>query len=256
MISKNELKYLRSLNLKKFRNEEKKFIAEGINCIKEGLNSRYRCSLILFTENFINENRDIRNLADQLNLRSWIVSENELNKIADSMHPQGVMAVFEIPELKKPDFRHLNKPVIYLDEISDPGNAGTIIRTCDWFGFNDIVLSKNSADVYNPKTVRSTAGSLFNVNLYPETDISDISHAVKDSGFRIVSTGMTGESINDFKWTDKLLIVFSNEANGSSLQVKEAADHSVTIPRYGNAESLNVAGAAAVILSRIRLFLR
>ncbi|RPI66428.1 MAG: RNA methyltransferase [Ignavibacteriales bacterium] len=256
MISRNELKYLKSLHLKKFRDEERKFIAEGKNSVEEGLKSRYGCSLLLFTENFISEAKYMQKLAGEKNIRFEVIGENDFNRIADSVNPQGVLAVFDIPEAKRPDFTKMNHPVIFLDEISDPGNAGTIIRTCDWFGFRNVILSKNSADIYNSKTVRSSAGSLFHINLFAAYNIEEISAEAKKEKFRILSADIAGENINSYKWINKIVIVFSNEAGGVSPYVRSVSDDRISVPGFGKAESLNVAAAAAVILYQVRITLK
>jgi RNA methyltransferase, TrmH family len=248
MISKNILKHIISLQQKKIREAEMEFIAEGKNNVEEGLKSSYRCNYLLYTEEFISSHPQFINWAEEKNVRHAPASETDFNKASGSVNPQGILAVFEIPDRIDPDFK-IDEPIIYLDDISDPGNVGTIIRTCDWFGFKSIILSKSCADIYNPKTVRSSAGSLFHLNLYAGYDLSP---KIKLNGFKILAADMKGENIYSYKFDQKIVLVFSNEAHGLSDAVKNYADTIITIPKSGEAESLNVASAAAVILSHIR----
>jgi RNA methyltransferase, TrmH family len=249
MISKNELKYLKSLQLKKFRDQEKQFTVEGRKNVEEGINSSYKCTHIILTEKFVETNKDFLQTIRDKNIRYSITGEDEFNKAAGSVSPQGIMGVFDIPEKKSFDFNLAEGPVVYLDEISDPGNAGTIIRTCDWFGIKHIILSRNSAEIFNPKTVRSTAGSLFHLDIYPDTDLKDIHTELKANGFNIIVTVLDGESIYKTDIPVRTILVFSNEANGISKEVLQLADKKIFIPGKGKAESLNVASAAAVVIA-------
>ena len=138
-----------------------------------------------------------------------------------------------------------------MDNISDPGNAGTILRNCDWFGVNEIILTKGSVEVYNPKTIRASMGSIFHLKIYREIESSFLSK-LKENGYKILVTDIKGENINSFVFPGKAVIIFSNESLGPSGEVMEISDDLITIPGYGMAESLNVASASAVILNRVR----
>lgn len=252
MISKNEIRELRSLQQKKFRESENKFIAEGINNVEEGLKSCWKCSLLIYTENFQRHNKEIIKSGEDKKIRHSAVSENDFERISGSVTPQGILGVFDIPGARKINFAKISEPVIYLDGISDPGNAGTIIRTCDWFGFTNIMLSRNSADIFNSKTVRSTAGSLFHVDIYQDHDLEDYYSELQEHGFEIYASDMEGESIYSCSIPSKSIVVFSNEANGMSGIIMKMLDQKICIPSFGSAESLNVASAAAIILAEIR----
>jgi RNA methyltransferase, TrmH family len=249
MISKNEIKYIKSLQLKKFRDLEKQFTAEGRNNVEEGINSSYRCTHLLLSEPYVKANPGIIEIAGVKNIRYSITGEDEFSRAAGSVNPQGILGIFDIPERKMPEFEEMNEPVVYLDEISDPGNVGTIIRTGDWFGIRHIILSSNSADIYNPKTVRATAGSLFHLNLYPDTDLISIFANIKNADYSLAATVLEGVNIYSSELVRKTIIVLSNEANGVSKEILELADQRITIPGKGKAESLNVASAAAVIMA-------
>jgi RNA methyltransferase, TrmH family len=252
MISKAELKYIKSLQIKKFREDEGQFIAEGKNNVQEGINSNFKCTHLILTQKYADTDPGIFQIAREKNIRYSITDEVDFNKVSGSVNPQGIMGVFDIPEIDSPDFRNLDEPLVYLDEISDPGNLGTIIRTSDWFGIKYIFLSRGCADVYNPKTVRASAGSIFHLNIYQDTDLSDIKGELSNSGYTIAATVLNGEDLYESKLQQKIILIFSNEANGVSPEILKIADKQITIPKYGEAESLNVANAAAVVLAEIK----
>ncbi|HLG31472.1 MAG TPA: RNA methyltransferase [Ignavibacteriaceae bacterium] len=248
MITKNQVKYYSSLLQKKNRFKEKKFLTEGLKNVEEGLNSSYECELIFVTNKFTEENEDYlkRIRAKTGNIIS--LKQKELQKISDSQTPQGIAAVFikpsKLQELKNSE----EEIIVYLDNVSDPGNLGTIIRNCDWFGVNKILLSDQCVEYTNPKVVRSSAGSLFHVDIYEDIGIVELKK-LKEHGYRLITADVEGENIYDMKRDQKIIIAFSNEANGPSDQLLKISDRIITIPKAGNTESLNVASASAVILS-------
>ncbi|KAA0238075.1 MAG: RNA methyltransferase [Chlorobiota bacterium] len=167
MISKNELQYYSSLLTKKHRKSEKKFIVEGKKSVSEGLNSSYNCEIIFITHKFADEDDDV--ISELSNVRTKIISlkQKEFEKISDTKTPQGIAAVFAKSELEfSPELLSNEKLIVMLDNISDPGNLGTILRTCDWFGVKNILLSDNIVDFTNPKVIRSSMGSVFHVNIF------------------------------------------------------------------------------------------
>lgn len=247
MISHSKIKYYSSLLQKKFRDEEKKFIAEGIKTVKEGLNSSYKCE-ILFVRKGIEEKEPI--LLENLNgynIEIEFLSEKEFSRISDSKTPQGISAVFQIK--KETDF-YPNKTSVCMDNISDPGNAGTIIRNCDWFGIDTILIGNNCADIYSPKVIRSSMGSLFHEHYIFADNLAEKLLQTKKRGFKIVTADMNGTNLLDYKFEKKSILIFSNEAHGVSQEIRQLSDDIITIPGSGKAESLNVASASAVILSR------
>lgn len=250
MLSKNELKYYSSLLKKKFRGEENKFIAEGRKIVTEGLKGNFECEIIISTNEFFeNEKAFFENLKD--NTRVEIVSNLEFHKLKDTVNPQGIAAVFSKPREK--NVANLSKAkdtICLLDDISDPGNLGTIIRNCDWFGIKDILLTKNCAELYSPKVIRASMGSLFHVNCLEDFTGNDLVN-LKKEGIIFISSDLEGENLFEYKPEGRIAVVFSNEANGPSPDVRELADIKITIPSFGKAESLNVASASAVILSHL-----
>src|ERR1035437_8980644 len=168
MISKNKLKYYSALMKKKDRDIHKKFIAEGLKTIQEGLNSSYSCEIVLVTAEYEDTYAEFPR---KYNVPIETVEEKDFNMLTDTVTPQGIVAVFNYPPAK--DINNIKSGLIVcLENIADPGNLGTIIRNCDWYGVTDIVLSKYCADPFSPKTVRSSVGSIFHLNIYDETELS------------------------------------------------------------------------------------
>lgn len=250
MISKNELKYYSSLLIKKYRNQEDKFIAEGLKIVEEGLNSSYKCEVVFVTSAFMESFPDVITIVKKKANRIEELKSVEFQKISDTKSPQGIAAVFNkhYPKKKLNDLN--DKFIILIDNISDPGNLGTIIRTCDWFGLYNVLISDQSVEYLNPKVIRASMGSIFHLNIYDEIFANDLSN-LKSSGYQIVCADIRGKDVFSFKSAKKTVIAFSNESAGPSENVKALADDFITIPGKGRAESLNVSSAAAIIISQL-----
>lgn len=176
------------------------------------------------------------------------VSEDELKKISSLKTPQGVLATVRIPDMegaKQPDFS--GKFTLVLDEVQDPGNMGTIIRTADWFGFEDLICSPGSVDVYNPKTVQATMGSLSRVKVH-YTDLKELFHG---ADLPVFGALLDGEPIYTCDFGREGFIVLGNEGNGISKDVLPLIGRPITIPRVGHTESLNVAISAALFCAEL-----
>jgi TrmH family RNA methyltransferase len=250
MITKNELKYFASLNQKKFRRLEKKFLAEGVKIVYEGISSGFPCEIVLATNDFIKGNDELINVIKQRYIRLEVIKNQDFEKISDTKSPQGIAAVFEVRETKfEQDKFTKGNIIVYLDNISDPGNAGTILRTCDWFGIKSVLLSRNSADHLNPKVIRSSMGSIFHLNILENAD--KYLQLLKEKGFKLICSDLDGKDILKFNKPGKSILVLSNESSGPSPEILRMADEKITIPGKGKAESLNVASAAAIILAQL-----
>lgn len=239
MASKNQIKRITALKLKKFRYQEKRFIAEGLKVISELLRAGFKAEAIYVTEPLF---------AEFPKLLTEFVSTEELSKMTTLSTSNNCLAVFEMPEPKPIEFSGL---IVALDEIRDPGNLGTIIRLCDWFGIEQLICSIGTADVYNPKVVQATMGSISRVNVV-YADLIDI---LADGEMEIFGTFMDGKNIYEQKLPSNGIIVMGNEANGISAAIEKLAANRISIPRFGNlqqTESLNVATATAIILSEFR----
>ncbi len=250
MISKNELKYFSSLLIKKFRQQEEKFIVEGLKIVEEGFNSSYKCDVVFVTPAFMDSFPDVINILRKKTNRIEELKSLDFKKISDTKSPQGIAAVFNKNYPKKNLNELKDKIVVLIDNISDPGNVGTIIRTCDWFGLYNILISDQSVEYLNPKVVRASMGSIFHLNIYDEIFANDLSN-LKSNGYQIICADVKGKNIFTFKTNKKSILTFSNESIGPSEKVKTLADDFITIPGKGRAESLNVSSAASIIISKL-----
>jgi len=251
MISKNDLQYYSSLLIKKHRKAENKFIVEGKKSVLEGFNSNYKCEVVFVTNKFAEEHKDA--IAQLAKVKKKIASlkQKEFDKISDTESPQGIAAVFVKPELKISEalFRDENV-IVMLDNISDPGNLGTIIRTCDWFGVKNILLSENIVDFTNPKVIRASMGSVFHLNLYEDINASQL-NKLRENDFEILCADTEGKNVFTYRSDKKKILILSSEAHGLTKEIEKLSDKKICIPRIGNAESLNVASASAVLLAHL-----
>ena len=236
-LSKNHLKLITSLSQKKYRHKYKLFIVEGIKVVQEFLNSSYELEILFSTESSFSY------------LDSFIeVSEQELKKISSLKTPNKVIALFKIPVEKNSSSSGL---IVALDAINDPGNLGTIIRLCDWFGIDQLLCSKETVDCYNTKVVQSSMGSLTRVAI----SYIDLKEYLTSVSIPVFTADMDGDNIYEMKPPTSAVLVMGNEANGISNSIKQIVSTKITIPRYGNSqltESLNVATATAILLSEFR----
>jgi len=251
MISRNDLHYYSSLLKKKIRRSENKFLVEGIKSVLEGVNSKYKCEVIFVTNKFVEENEEAFIALGNVKKKIVSIKQKELEKLTDTETPQGIAAVFVLPEVKfSSEFFIDEKVIVTLDNISDPGNVGTIIRNCDWFGIKNIFLSDETADYTNPKVLRASMGSVFHTELFEINKLSVLNN-LKANGYEILCADTEGENIYDYRSEKKKVVILSNEAHGPSEEALKYADRKITIPKRGNAESLNVASASAVILAEL-----
>ncbi len=244
MLGKEKQKYLAALRLKKKRKTEKKFIVEGVRSVTEGLKSDYYCEELFVVKNS-ELPAEIFSLAEKKKIKITEVGSAQLKKITDTVHPQNVAALFRIKEtdFSPGDF------ILAFDKISDPGNLGTLIRTADWFGVKNILVSCDSVEILNPKVVRATMGSVFHVNYKCVKNLAEELSALKKKGFRIALADLEGIAVDEFeRASEKLALVLSNEAEGPGEEIKATADVRLNIPKLGYAESLNVSVAGGILI--------
>lgn len=251
MISKSDIKYFSSLNQKKYRKKENRFLAEGLKIVLEGIKSKYECEVILVTYEFADKQSDVIKYLKKENLAIELINFHDFQKISDTKTPQGIIGVFKYEALNFSMNKNHSNLLVYFDNISDPGNLGTIIRTCHWFDIKEILISPNSSEFLNPKVVRASMGSIFHLKIYDDVEINVLKE-IKSSGYKIICSDLRGENIFNFKFPERFVITLSSESAGPSEELVSLADKSVTIPKFGNAESLNVSVAAGIILSRIK----
>lgn len=238
MLSKNQIKVIKSLAQKKFRTQLGLFTVEGVKGITEFVNSSFVLQHIYTTKNDfeVDENK------------FTLISEADLKRISQLKTPNTALAIFEIPRPKAISTAQL---IVALDAVRDPGNLGTIIRLCDWFGVTDLVCSATTVDCYNAKVVQATMGSLARVNV----SYLDLDAFLSAFEFEKFGTFMDGVNIYNESLPKQGVLILGNEANGVSQAIEKQVDRRISIPRFGNlkaTESLNVATAAAICLSEFK----
>ena len=255
--TKKKLKDLRELTHRKYRDQKKKFIIEGVRLVQEAVDSDFPVLEAYYTHD-ITDQPGGRALLSRLKEKTgelYQTSTREMELISETVSFQGVLAVVKQKQFPVDVILKANQApglVVALDGVSDPGNLGTMIRTCDWFGVTGILLGRNSVELYNPKVVRSTMGGVFHLPIAVGVDLLSTISKAKGMGYRIYVTDLKGESHFDrVRYQARSLIVFGNEAWGVSDQLKELADDRVSVRRYGAAESLNVSVACGVVLSAV-----
>lgn len=249
MANKSEIVQISKLKLKKYRNIERKFIAEGKRLVLEGLKSNYQCNKLLISYDFKEKEHKLLNSLQQYSDKFLILSSKEFLKVSSTKNPQGIAAVFNMPPQRIE--QNSEDIIIALENISDPGNVGTILRSCDWFGINNVLLSPECADIYNPKVLRSSMGAVFNLMIEEETDLISRLSDLKRNNYKTYFADMKGMDYRTITKNEKVVITFCNEAFGPSKELEAVCDNSITIPKKGNIDSLNVAAAAAVILAQL-----
>ena len=248
MISKTEIKMLRSLEKKKGRELYKLILVEGKRLIKQLIESEVVFNKIWATEDFIYKNRDLIKLINStIEINS--ISKQDLKKITSTHNPSGIIGVLKPP---KGDFKKMNNRIIMLDNIADPGNLGTILRTANWFGMNNILLSDECVDLHNPKVVRSAMGAHFKMNIISDK-VDQCIQKLQSNNFQIIAADLnTNHSIENFKLhTNKWVLVMGSEAHGLSESVSKLVKHKIKIPQIGQIESLNVSVACGIFLYHI-----
>ena len=239
MLSKNQIKLITSLQQKKYRFANQLFFAEGIKVIQELLVSNFELVNLFSTKDDFEE---------VSNDKKTIIPESDLKKISALTTANTCFAVFKMAE-EKPIIE--SGLILALDSIRDPGNLGTILRLCDWFGINQLICSNETVDIYNPKVVQATMGSIARVNV----NYIDLNAFIAQSKIPVFGTFMDGENIYKSTLPQEGIIIMGNEANGISPELEKLVKNKITIPRFGSlqkTESLNVSTATAIILSEFR----
>lgn len=234
MLTNNEVKLINSLVKKKFRQKYNKFIVEGIKITDEVLKSKIKVHKVFATELIFEGFESVIEL----------ITESELKKISQLVHPNTALALCEIPEPKE---IRTDGFIIALDDVRDPGNLGTIVRMADWFGIDQIICSNETVDLYNPKVLQSSMASFLRVNV----NYTDLDQFLSNYPHPVMGTFMEGENIYKTKFPENGLMIMGNEANGISEKLFPYITQKITIPRQGSiqqTESLNVAMALSIIL--------
>ncbi|WP_343487697.1 RNA methyltransferase [Allomuricauda sp. d1] len=238
MVTKKQIKLVKGLQQKKYRSLNGLFVVEGLKLVNELLQSDFTSFAIYATSD---------TLAAQLMGKVELIAESDLEKMSSLSTANGVLGVFRIPEIRK------NKDadwVVVLDAVRDPGNLGTIIRLCDWFGIEQVICSMDTVDCYNPKALQATMGSIARVAIFYE----DLETYLSDSDDPIFGAFMDGASVYGEQLPEKGILIMGNEANGISASTEKLVQKRLAIPQFGkpSTESLNVATATAILLSEVR----
>ncbi|CAA9233876.1 MAG: RNA methyltransferase, TrmH family [uncultured Adhaeribacter sp.] len=241
MLSKAAIKYINSLQIKKYRHQHQAFLVEGAKSVVELLSSDYEIEKIYLTEDFLHKNTQIKTK----NIAYELVPEKELVKAGTFATNNAALAVARI---KPPSSFLLNLQTLtlVLDDIRDPGNLGTIIRLADWYGLTDLVCSPTCADFYNPKVIAATMGSFTRLRLHYlelETFLQNI-----PLGLPVYGASLHGRNIHRLQLKPAGVLVMGNEAHGIRPEVEQHLRELIKIPLFGKAESLNVANATGIIL--------
>jgi TrmH family RNA methyltransferase len=242
MLSKANIKFIKSLQVKKYRKQEQCFLIEGAKSVLELLKSDFEIVMIAATSEFLSG----LNIPDRT-IELIEASEKSLEDAGEFKTNNTAIAVAKL----RPNLAlnvNQNEFALVLDDIRDPGNLGTIIRTADWYGIHKIIASEETADFYNPKVISSTMGSFTRVHLF-YTNLQDY---VRDSKHRVFGAYLDGKNVHETNFGSSGLILIGNESHGISQTLERFVTDKITIPRYGEAESLNAAIATAVICDNLR----
>jgi len=241
LISNNSFKKIKSLQQKKFRQEHKKILVEGIRSVESIIDDGAIIDIALYTKEFKSKNVNFISKINKGLLNE--ITEKEMNQLSNSTAPPGILVVAKFPEYKRFD---TNRNAILLDKISDPGNMGTIIRTAAWFGVDQIILTKGCIDPFNPKVVASAMGSHFQLSFLGQEQLDLINN------FLWIGASAEGKPLDQLKnLNQRWVLVMGSEAHGIDSKIKSKLDKIYSIPRIGKGESLNVGVAMGIFLSKL-----
>nr|WP_321451668.1 RNA methyltransferase [uncultured Carboxylicivirga sp.] len=248
MLSKNKQKLISSLSRKKTRDQEKLFIAEGHKLVSDLLNTPLQCRFLVATDEWIIQNRS---LIDETEVIS--ATEHELKKVSSLKSTPPVLALFEQSQTEVNYAQLSSQLVLFLDDVQDPGNLGTIVRMADWFGIENVFCTRGSADIYNSKTVQSTMGAIARVKIH-YVDVDEFFDSI--GSIEVYGTFLEGSNLYETNLQTNGIIIMGNEGQGISSNVEKYVTCKVNIPNYPpqsvTSESLNVAVATAITCAEFR----
>jgi RNA methyltransferase, TrmH family len=241
MISKQQQKYIQSLQIKKYRYENQSFLVEGAKSVLELLVSDFEIEKCFFTEKFIQTH--------QINYKNFeLATQDELEKCGSLKSNDAAIVIAKMKK-NEPLYCNESEHILVLDDIRDPGNLGTIIRLADWYNIKKILLSESSVDFYNPKVISASMGSFTRVEFW-YGDL--LEHLKSIDNQLLIGTFLDGENIHKTSFPKSGFIVIGNESNGINQDLSKLISKKITIPRFGNAESLNAGIATAIVLDNLR----
>ena len=245
----NELiKHVKKLADKKYRDKNNCYIVEGIKLVEEAVKEEAEIEKIIICEESTHTSEISKNLMYEIAKYDCVyVTERIFKTLTQVMNPQGIMAIIKKGS-ERAHIKYDEDIIVALDDIQDPGNLGTILRTIDSIGLKQIIVSKGTADAYNPKVVRSTMGAIFRVEIIEVENLKETIEMMKRNNYELVVTSLqTESSIYDIDYNKKIIVI-GNEANGVSKEIQDMADRKIKIPMLGKTESLNASVATAIIL--------
>lgn len=242
------IKHIKKLKDKKYRDLNNEYIIEGIKLVGEAIQEKAKIKQIIICEECEKADNISRELMYEIAKEECVyVTEKVFKYISEVSTPQGILAIIEKNNTEK-EIDYSQDIIVALDDVQDPGNLGTILRTVDSIGLNQILVSKGTADVYNPKVVRSTMGAIFRVKIIECEDLGKTLKEAKKHKFKVVVSSLqTDNSIYDIDYKKKVIII-GNEANGVEQHIQEMSDEKIKIPMLGKTESLNASVATGIIL--------
>lgn len=244
MMENKELKYLTGLNRVKNRYESGYFFVEGKRLVESAISYNANIKNIYATESFLEENNSLKDLIEKKNYTINTILRKQLEKISFTKNPSGIGALCKISEYSLDSSK--NNKWLYLDEISDPGNLGTLLRSAAYFNFTNIALSKNCVDPYNPKVVRSAMGAHFKIELYLKVELNNF-----QNNYCVFGADQNGDNYKNIQYPKNLILVLGNEAHGLSKKTVASLDNIISIKKTGFGESLNVGSAGSIIMSHL-----
>ena len=242
------IKHIRKLKDKKYRDENNEYLIEGVKLIEEAVKENAEIKKVIVCDDTTRTYEIPTNVMLEIAKYECVyVTEKIFNMITQVTNPQGIMAIVK-KNVTNSEIDYSQDIIVVLDGVQDPGNLGTILRTVDSVGLSQIIVSKETADAFNPKVVRSTMGAIFRVKIIESEDLQETIKQIKKHHFKLMVTSLqTDRSIYDIE-LNKRIIVIGNEANGVSKEIQDMADEKVKIPMLGKTESLNASVATGIIL--------
>jgi TrmH family RNA methyltransferase len=254
MIAKSRLKNMLALRYKKFRDEQNLFLIEGYRLCQEALQSDFKVeTLLIHSDSLSPQNlNEITKLAQYQQVEIFEIQQSEVKRLAETVNSQGIFCIVQQKKIELDTVLNKdNQLIVIISEGQDPGNVGTIIRTCDWFGITAIFLSKGTVELYNPKVIRSTMGSIFHLQIVEQVELDNLLPRLSQMGYHIFGTDVNGQyNYNQTNYPRPLALVIGNENKGINNNLFKYFDKTIKIPSYGKAESLNMAVATSIIISR------
>ncbi|TDX49086.1 TrmH family RNA methyltransferase [Orenia marismortui] len=251
-FTNDRIKYLRSLYRKKYRRQENRFVLEGVRIIEEAIKEKANIHQVFYSNYLLRNQRgeDLVKDLKTLNIEVVKVSDNIIQKVADTESPQGILAIidkveYSLSEILDDD----NNLILIVDQVQDPGNLGTIIRTADAAGIDGVITTKGTVSLYNQKTIRATMGSLFRVPIYRENDLLKLKNKLIAKNINLVVGDINANKYHfEVDYLASTAFLVGNEGNGPRKELIDLADEMIKIPLIGDAESLNVAMASGIII--------